>query len=91
MLDLPAAGRTVQLILIARRFFCDAVLCGRRVFTERFDPTVLAPRARRTARLDKIVHHLGLARGGRPAAALAQRLMMPVSNDTLLRVVVSVV
>ncbi len=31
--------------------------------------------------------HLGLALGGRPAAAFANRLMMPVSNDTLLRVV----
>ncbi|MDZ5650598.1 ISL3 family transposase [Nitrospirillum sp. BR 11828] len=87
LMDLPAAGRTAQLTLLARRFFCDAVLCGRRVFTERFDPTILTPRARRTARLDKIIHHLGLALGGRPAAAMAQRLMMPVSNDTLLRVV----
>ena len=34
-----------------------------------------------------MVHHLGLALGGRPASALAQRLVMPVSNDTLLRVV----
>ncbi|ESX66939.1 hypothetical protein X759_27295 [Mesorhizobium sp. LSHC420B00] len=30
---------------------------------------------------------MGLALGGRPAAAFADRLMMPVSNDTLLRVV----
>ena len=30
---------------------------------------------------------MGLALGGRPAAAFAERLMMPVSNDTLLRVV----
>lgn len=33
------------------------------------------------------VHHLGLALGGRPGASLARRLMLPVSNDTLLRVV----
>ncbi|WP_366941777.1 ISL3 family transposase [Asticcacaulis sp.] len=85
--DLPTSGRLVELVLLARRFFCDAVLCGRRVFTERFDPKVLAPWARRTARLDKVVHHLGLALGGRPAATLARRLMLPVSNDTLLRVV----
>lgn len=44
-------------------------------------------RARRTARLESIVHHLGLALGGRPAASFARRLMLPVSNDTLLRVV----
>ena len=43
--------------------------------------------ARRTAQLDCIVHHLGLALGGRPAASFARRLMMPVSNDILLRTV----
>jgi len=37
--------------------------------------------------LDCIVHHLGLVLGGRPAASFARRLMLPVSNDTLLRVV----
>ena len=29
--DLPWAGRSVQLVLLARRFYCDAVLCGRRI------------------------------------------------------------
>jgi transposase len=85
--DLPMAGRPVRLVVVARRFRCDAVLCGRRIFAERFDQDVLAPWARRTARLDHIVHHLGLALGGRPAASFARRLMLPVSNDTLLRVV----
>jgi transposase len=85
--DLPMSGRAVQLIVIARRFRCDAVLCGRQIFTERFADGGLAPSARRTARLDSIVHHLGLALGGRPAASFARRLMLPVSKDTLLRVV----
>jgi transposase len=85
--DLPLAGRIVQLLVIARRFRCDAVLCGRQIFTERFAEGILAPSARRTARLDSIVHHLGLALGGRPAAGFAKRLMLPVSKDTLLRVV----
>ena len=40
--DLPWAGRSVQLVLLARRFYCDAVLCGRRIFTECFAPEVLA-------------------------------------------------
>jgi transposase len=48
---------------------------------------VLTPSARRTVRLESLVHHLGLALGGRPGAGFAQRLVMPVSNDTLLRVV----
>lgn len=78
--DLPLSGRIVQLLVIARRFRCDAVLCGRQIFTERFAEGVLEPSARRTARLDAIVHHLGLALGGRPAAGFAKRLMLPVSN-----------
>ena len=85
--DLPIAGRRVVLVLQARRFRCDAVLCARRIFTERFDDNVLKPWARRTARLDQIVHCLALALGGRPAASFARRLSMPVSNDTLLRAV----
>lgn len=85
--DLPIAGRPVRLMVFARRFYCNAVLCGRRVFAERFDRDVLAPWARRTTRLDHIVHHLGLALGGRPAASMARRLMVSVSKDTLLRVV----
>jgi hypothetical protein len=72
-------------MVVARRFRCD-ILCGRRIFTERF-VTALWRRGRRTARLDLVVYHLGLALGGRPAASFARRLMLPVSNDTLLRVV----
>jgi len=37
--------------------------------------------------LDELAHHLGLALGGRPAASFARRLMLPLSNDTLLRLV----
>ena len=85
--DLPLCGRRVELVIVARRFWCDAVLCGRRIFCERFDDGILARYGRRTQRLETIVHHLGLALGGRPAATFANRLMTPVSNDTLLRVV----
>jgi hypothetical protein len=55
-------------------------------FNERFDADILAPWARRTARLDHIVHHLALALGGRPAASSFHRLMMPErsGNDTAL-------
>lgn len=65
----------------------SAVLCRRPIFAERFGDAVLPPSTRRTARLDVVVHRLGLALGGRPAASIARRLMVPVSNDTLLRVV----
>lgn len=58
-----------------------------RIFAERFDPGIVAPRSRRTARLDGFVHCLGVALGGRPGASFAKRLMLPVSSDTLLRTV----
>lgn len=74
-------------MLEARRFYCDAALCTQRIYTERFEKDVLAPWARRTGRLENIIYHLGLALGGRPAASMANRLMVPVSNDTLLRAV----
>jgi len=83
--DLPMAGRRVVLVLQARRFRCEAMRCARRIFTERFDENVLKPWARRTARLEQIVHCLALALGGRPAASFSRRLCIPVSNDTLLR------
>jgi transposase len=85
--DLPSAGRKVRLRLLTRRFACEVPHCRRRIFAERFGEDIVPLRRRRTARLEYIVHHLGLALGGRPAASFAKRLMLPVSNDTLLRVV----
>lgn len=85
--DLPLGGRRVELQVVVRRFRCDAVLCGWQIFAERFSTDVLPAFARRTGRLERVVHHLGLALGGRPGASLAERLMLPVGRDTLLRVV----
>jgi hypothetical protein len=50
-------------------------------FHERFDDGAVAPWARRTARLALVVHHLGLALGGRPAASFARRLMLPPAAE----------
>ena len=56
--DLPLSGRLVSLHLTVRRFRCDAVLCSQQVFAERFADDVLGCRARRTARMEHIIHHL---------------------------------
>ena len=85
--DLPCAGRRIELHLTVRRFVCSAAHCRRKIFAERFGDDVIRPMARRTARLDCLVRHLALALGGRPAARFADRLGLPVSNDTLLRTV----
>ena len=83
--DLPAHGRKVELILLVRRFRCRATHCPAKIFAERFLSAVTRPRARRTSRLQGLVRHLGLALGGRPAQALAGRLLLSASKDTFLR------
>jgi transposase len=87
LLDLPSHGRVVQVRVAVRRFRCAEPSCRRHIFAEPLGDAVAGRSARRTSRLEAIVHHLGIALGGRPAAALARRLMLPVSKDTLLRVV----
>jgi transposase len=81
------ANRVVQMRVAVRRFRCADPKCRRRIFAEALGDAVAGRSARRTSRLEAIVHHLGIALGGRPAAALARRLMLPVSKDTLLRTV----
>ena len=81
-LDLPMGGRSVRLRVAARRFRCDASGCARKIFAECLGP--VAAWGRRTVRLDALA---ALALDGRPAARLAARLMLPLSNDTLLRLV----
>jgi transposase len=85
--DLPAHGRRVRLRLHVRRFRCRNDACPRRIFAERLDEGVALPWARRSTRLQEIVYYVALMLGGRPGQNLAQRLLLPVSNDTLLRAV----
>lgn len=84
--DLPWQGRVVEIRLHARRFRCGNVECPRRIFTERLPETV-KPHARRTARLGTIQLAVGFTAGGAPGSRLAARLAMPVSGDTLLRMI----
>jgi transposase len=85
-MDLPSFGRSVYLRVQVRRFRCSNTGCSRQIFGELLADSIAARAARRTSRLESIIHHLGVALGGRPAANLARRLMLPVSKDTLLRV-----
>jgi transposase len=84
LIDLPAHGRIVEINVETRRFRCVGTGCRRRIFVQRLGDAVALPSARRTVRMDGIVHRLGLALGGRPGRNLASRLAIPVSKDTLL-------
>jgi len=85
--DLPVAGRRVVVTVRVRRFRCVGEMCRTKVFAEWLEPGLAAAYARRTGRLKTIVHHLGLALGGRPAESFARRLMVPACRDTMLRTV----
>lgn len=85
--DLPSHGRAVMIQLSARRFRCVNVACGRKTFAERLGDAVTS--ARRTKRLGDLQRHLGLALGGEAGSRLAERVAVPVSADTLLRMVAS--
>ena len=60
--DLPWGGHPVKLILRARKFFCKAPSCERRIFTERL-AGVVAPRSRTTERLTALLQAVAFALG----------------------------
>lgn len=84
--DLPWQGRSVRLLLLSQKFFCDVPSCRRRIFTERM-PDVTLPHARNTVRLADSLASIAFACGGEAGSRLANRLGMPVSADTLLRTI----
>ena len=83
---LPWQGRVGQLDMQVRRFRCSAPECPRRVFAERL-PELALPRVRRTARLAEAQRRIAFSAGGEAGARLASHLAMPVSGDTLLRLI----
>ncbi len=82
--DLPWAGRSVRIALSVRKFFCRNTACPRRIFTERL-PTVVTPYAQKTIRLTDVHRLVGFALGGEAGVRLVDRLGMPTSSRTLLR------
>lgn len=84
--DLPWQGCVVALEVRVRRFRCPVPACPRRIFAERL-PGAAKPRHRRTDRLADIQRAIAHGMGGEPGSRLAARLAMPVSGDTLLRLI----
>jgi transposase len=84
--DLPWAGGIVQLRVHARKFFCVNDTCPRQVFAERL-AGVAEAYARRTDRQRDALEAIAFASGGEAGARLAARLGMPISPDTLLRLI----
>jgi len=81
--DVPINGFHVTLHLHVRRFFCVNPRCPRRTFAERF-PTLIAPYARRTRKLDDWLTHVAFALGGEAGMRLLHHLGVNLCGDTLL-------
>jgi transposase len=84
--DLPWAGVTVSLQLHVRKFFCDNPTCPRTIFVERLAGVAQAF-AHRTDRERDALEAIAFVAGGEAGARLAHDLGMPVSPDTLLRLI----
>ncbi len=84
--DLPVSDRRVRLVLTVRRFRCQNEQCLKRTFAERW-PDLLGAHAQRTMRLDLALGAVALALGGQAGQRLALKLHIPVSGDTLIRLV----
>ena len=84
--DRPCFERRVQLAVRVRRFRCRNPACPQRTFCQRAD-ALLAPRVRRTRRLAQAQAAVGVALGGEAAARLLDRLGMPASATTVLRLI----
>jgi transposase len=84
--DLPVSNQPVCLLLLVRRFFCELPSCPQRTFAERL-PELAPLRAQRTVRLTRSLGVLGFALGGRAGARTADKLSLPGSRDSLLRLV----
>ena len=82
--DLPWQGRPVTIRLAARRFRCLNAGCRLKTFSECL-AEVAVPLARRTKRLGDLQCHVALALGGEAGARLAERVSIPTSPYTLLR------
>lgn len=84
--DLPWGEVVLYFHLNVHRFFCDNQRCQRKTFTEKL-PEFVAPYARRTLRLAAQQRETALALGGEAGARLLEKLTMPTSGDTLLRLI----
>ena len=88
-LDLPWRGKTVRMRIRSRRWFCDVSTCPRRIFAEGFDGA-LARYARRTSGTTDLLTTFALQAGGEGGARLARKVGVPISPDTLLRILHSI-
>lgn len=83
--DVAWCGIPVVVRFRARRFACANPTCPQRIFCERI-PELAPAYGRRTVRFTKTIAALGQAASAEAAARLAHDLGLPISADTVLRI-----
>lgn len=86
LVDTGIGGRETTLALTVRRLFCDQPSCPRKTFAEQV-PGLTTRHGRRTAPAASLAEAVAMALGGRPGARLADRLALPISRTSLIRVI----
>ncbi|BAC68183.1 putative ISL3 family IS469-like transposase [Streptomyces avermitilis MA-4680 = NBRC 14893] len=86
--DLPTPGKCVVVPLRVRRFVCEEESCERMTFAEQV-PGLTRRFGRRTERLRSTLVSVGLALEGRAGARMTDAFKVPVSRNTLLRLIAS--
>ena len=84
--DLPISSWRVRLHLTVKRFRCRVATCPKATFAEAL-PDLIARNAQRTDRLTMGLGAVAFAVGGQAGSRLTQKLNMPTSGDTLLRII----
>lgn len=83
--DLPISGKEVYLHVRLHKWFCMNILCTTKIFTETIDA---APAYQRnTLRVTECLRQLAFHSNCVQAAKLSTKLSLPVSHDTLLRII----
>jgi len=83
-LELPCAGRSIQLLLSVKKFFCRLEACPQRIFTERL-PELIEPSSRLTTRLRTLVQAICAAFNANGGARLGKQLGIFFTRETFLR------
>lgn len=84
--DLPCNGRRVHLVLNVRRFRCSNDGCARQTFVERL-PHLVPVHGQRTTQLTRALRAMTFEVNAEAGARITRHLNMPVSADTLLRII----
>jgi transposase len=84
--DLPCNGRRIRLVLGVRRFRCLNTRCARKTFAERI-AQIVPVHGQRTTRLTSVLRAVIREVASETGSRLTQHLQMPMSADTLLRVI----